>query len=266
MNRPSQTNYTIRPCRKITELSACVTLQKTIWGYADHEVYPLRLFVNLGAIGGQVLGAFDEQDELVGFVAAMPAWRAGRRYYHSLSLGVLPGHENQGLGRALKLKQREAALGAGVSRIEWTFDPLRAKNVYFNIVRLGAIARRYLPDHYGPVESRLQQGLPTDRLVCEWWLRSQRVRRALGGSLPRLARRKPVAEVAIPGDFKSLAEASPAEARALQLTVRQQLQQCFARGLVITGFARDQNSARYILDRRAFGDAPRAHDIGDHEN
>ena len=240
-------NYTIRPCQTLRELSACVSLQKQIWGYADHEVYPLRLFVTVGKIGGHVLGAFTPDDKQVGFVAAMPAWRDGKHYYHSLSLGVLSGHENQGLGRALKLKQREIALKANVSRIEWTFDPMRAKNAFFNIVRLGAIARRYLPDHYGPVESRLQQGLPSDRLVCEWWLAAPRVRRALQGKPPRPAEKKLAAEVAIPIDFKSLVEADPSEARALQSAVRKRFQKHFARGLVITGFVRDAKSARYIL-------------------
>ena len=121
-------SYVIRPCETLDELGACVTLQKQIWGYADQEVYPLRLFVTLTQIGGRVLGAFTAQGELVGFVASMPAWHGRRRYYHSLSMGVLPAHENRGLGRALKLEQRKAALRAGIDSIEWTYDPLRAKN------------------------------------------------------------------------------------------------------------------------------------------
>src|ERR1043165_5996009 len=128
--------YAIRPCGTREELAACVELQRAIWGYAEHEVYPLRLFLTLTRIGGQVLGAFTRDRSLVGFVTSMPAWHEGRRYYHSLSLGVLPGHDNKGLGRALKLKQREEALRAGIDRIEWTYDPLQAKNAFFNIERL----------------------------------------------------------------------------------------------------------------------------------
>ncbi len=242
-------NYTIRPCRTIAELASCIALQKVIWGYADYEVYPLRLFVNLGHIGGHVIGAFTASGELVGFVASMPAWREGMRYYHSLSLGVLPEHENRGLGRALKLKQRDEALRAKIGRIEWTFDPLRTKNAFFNIVRLGGVVRRYSPDHYGPVESRLQQGLPSDRLVCEWWLTHPRVRCALRGQPPRPARTTPVAEVVFPADFQSLAESRPEEARALQAALRAKLQRHFARDLVITDLVREENSARYVLDR-----------------
>jgi len=240
--------YTIRPCQSLEELSGCVKIQGEIWGYAEHELYPLRLFVNLGKIGGHVLGAFTPQGRLVGFVASMPAWRGRQRYYHSLSLGVVPGHENVGLGRALKLEQRRMALRAGIGLIEWSFDPLRIKNAYLNIVRLGAIVRRYLPDYYGHVDSRLQRGLPSDRVIAEWWLKSARVRRAIVGKSPRSLRKKPAAEVLIPTDADAL-ESGLAEARAYQSAVRGQLQRHFARGLAITGFACDKKSARYLLDR-----------------
>jgi len=241
-------DYTIRPCETQEEFEACVALQKQVFGYAEGEAYPQRLFVNLTHIGGHLLGAFTLDSELVGFVASMPAWHGDGRYYHSLSLGVLPGHENRGLGRALKLAQRKAALAARIDCIEWTYDPLRAKNAFLNIERLGAIARRYLPNYYGRVESRLQQGLPSDRLMAEWWLRSTRVKRALAGSAPRSSRKKPAATVAIPSDFAALADRDPAAARARQSLVREQLQQCFARGLAITGLTRDGSTCSYLLD------------------
>lgn len=240
--------YVIRPCTTRDELAACVTLQKQIWGYSDLEAYPARLFVNLAQIGGQVLAAFTPAGRAVGFVASMPAWRGGRNYYHSLSLGVLPAHENRGLGRALKMEQRRLALLAGIEGIEWTFDPLRAKNAFFNIVRLGAVCRRYVADHYGSVDSRFQKGLPSDRLVAEWWLRSPRVRRALDGKPPRSRRGRPAAEIAIPADIEPLKRAHPEKARAVQSGVREQFAGCFARGLQITGFTLEGTTAKYLLD------------------
>ena len=83
------------------------------------------------------------------------------------------------MGRQLKLFQRQDALRRGIELIEWTFDPLEMKNAHFNLVRLGAIARRYIPNCYGITESPLHSGLPTDRLVAEWWLASERVKRIL---------------------------------------------------------------------------------------
>jgi predicted GNAT superfamily acetyltransferase len=194
-------NYVVRPCLSREEFAACVELQQRIWGYADSETYPLRFFVNLHRNAGQVLGAFTFRNRMVAFLAAMPAWRDGRRYLYSLALGVLPEHENRGLGRALKLAQRRAALREGIEWIEWTFDPLQAKNAFFNFERLGALARRYEADYYGPIGSRLQQGRPTDRLICEWWLKSRRVKRAIRGLPVHAQAWRTAAEVAIPGNF-----------------------------------------------------------------
>jgi len=240
--------YKIRPCQKLEELAALIKVQQKIWGYAEHELYPLRLFVTLRRIGGQALGAFTPQGTLVGFVASLPAWHGANRYYHSLSLGVLRAHENRGLGRALKIAQRREALGAGIDLIEWTFDPLRAKNAFLNIVRLGAIARRYQPDYYGEVESRFQRGLPSDRLIVEWWLSSTRVKRAMARKPPRRSKADPAARVEIPVDIDQLRQSNPQEARRRQLAVGEQLQEFFAQKLAITGFEYDVRSARYLLD------------------
>ena len=240
--------YTIRACETLPEFAALVKIQQQIWGYAEHEVYPLRLFVTLRKIGGQVLGAFAPRAGLVGFVASLPAWHGAGRYYHSLSLGVLRAHENRGVGRALKMAQRRDALRAGIGLIEWTFDPLRAKNAFLNIVRLGAIARCYQPDYYGEVESRFQRGLPSDRLIAEWHLSSIRVKRAMAGKAPRPGKAHPAVRLEIPADIDGLRQSNPAEARRCQLAVRHQLQDYFAQKLAITGFEYDVRSARYLLD------------------
>jgi predicted GNAT superfamily acetyltransferase len=147
----------------------------------------------------------------------------------------------------LKIAQRKAALKAGIDLIEWTFDPLQARNAYFNVVRLGAIARRYLADHYGPVASRLQHRRPSDRLVAEWWLKSPRVRRALSGRPPRTHTKAHAAEVEIPLRIVPLAQASPRRALTEQARVGKQLSQHFARGLAVTGFALNERSGVYLL-------------------
>ena len=90
-------------------------------------------------------------------------------------MGVLPAYRNKGVGRMLKLRQREEALERGVNLIEWTFDPLELKNAFFNIERLGAIVRRYVLNQYGMTASPLHGGLPTDRCVAEWHMDTPRV-------------------------------------------------------------------------------------------
>jgi predicted GNAT superfamily acetyltransferase len=131
--------------------------------------------------------------------------------------------------------------------MEWTFDPLEIKNAYLNIVRLGAISRRYIADFYGPSKSLLQGGLPTDRLVAEWWLRSDRVRRTLGeepkvvesGFPPEIA--SEMMQVAVPGavaEWKRNAEQRKL-AESLQRRNRLALESAFARGFAITGYERN---------------------------
>lgn len=242
-------SYTIRPCETVEEFARCALLQKEIWGYPDSEIYPARMFLNITRTGGHVLGAFMDKGPMAAFVVSVPAWRKEHRYFYSLLLGVLPTHENQGLGKMLKVAQRKAALRAGIEYIEWTFDPMRAKNAYFNIVRLGAIARRYCPDYYGPILGKLQRKLPSDRLIAEWPLKSARVRKALAGKKPRPARKAATAVVAIPLDLDALVSRKSARAREWQTSVRTTLQDCFARRLAITGFETTKTEARYILDR-----------------
>src|SRR5208283_1493115 len=94
-------------------------------------------------------------------------------------LAVKETLRNRGVGREMKLFQREIAMNEGYGRIEWTFDPLEIKNAYFNLEKLGAVARQYVVNQYGITTSPLQGGLPSDRLVAEWWLRSERVEQTL---------------------------------------------------------------------------------------
>jgi predicted GNAT superfamily acetyltransferase len=242
-------SYAIRPCETVGEFAGCVALQKEIWGYPDHDIYPARMFLNIPRMGGHVLGAFTEEGSMAAFVVSVPAWRKEHRYFYSLLLGVLPGHENQGLGRLLKIAQRKAALSAGIEYIEWTFDPMRAKNAYFNIVRLGAIVRRYCPDYYGPILGKLQRKLPSDRLIAEWPLKSARVKRALAGKVPRPAEKAASARVAIPLDLDAVVSRKSLRAREWQASVRASLQDYFAQDLAITGFERTELEAHYLLDR-----------------
>ena len=96
------------------ELRDAVELQREIWGFSDLELLPLRLFVVATKVGGQVLGAYDG-DRMVGFLLAIPGLKpAGKSYLHSHMLGVLPEYRNTGVGRMLKLRQRENALVTGV--------------------------------------------------------------------------------------------------------------------------------------------------------
>ncbi|MEJ7607941.1 MAG: GNAT family N-acetyltransferase [Bryobacteraceae bacterium] len=105
-----------------------------------------------------MFGAF-ESDRMIAFLLAIPGMKPGGvAYLHSHMMGVLPQYRNQGVGRMLKLKQREEAVSRGIALIEWTFDPLEVKNAFFNIERLGAVIRRYVLNQYGTTTSHLHGG------------------------------------------------------------------------------------------------------------
>src|SRR5579871_229746 len=149
------TSIEIRHLTTLEQFERCVVLQLEVWGYSDGDIIPRRVFVVAQRIGGQVIGAFDG-DMIIGFAMALPGYRDGYPYLHSHMLAVLPEYRNAGLGRRLKLAQRDDAIARGFDLMEWTYDPLEIKNAHLNIVRLGAIARRYMHDFYGPSTSLLQ--------------------------------------------------------------------------------------------------------------
>lgn len=239
----------IRKCEGIDELNACVALQKEVWNFADVDLVPLRMFVVSQKIGGQVIGAF-QGDELVGFAFSIPGSRAGHAYLHSHMLAVRSTFRNHGLGRRLKLAQRDDAIEHGFELMEWTFDPLEIKNAHLNLARLGAIARRYSINHYGYSSSPLQGGLPTDRLVAEWWLKSKRVVNLLDkGQLPKFQVEKKIEVPAQIYAWKASDQNRP-RAAEVQKKNQEQFRTAFSHGLAALGYERDgQENGVFLLGR-----------------
>jgi predicted GNAT superfamily acetyltransferase len=219
-----------------------VELEIQVWGFRERDVVPSQMYVVASKIGGQALGAFVE-DTLAGFVLAYPGIREGVPYLHSHMAAVLPEFQDLGIGRGLKLAQRDDALARGIALVEWTFDPLQTKNAYFNICRLGAIARRYLTDVYGSTSSPLHAGLPTDRLVAEWHLESQRVVDVMAG-------REPVRGQSSERVRVLTENASPDRVVEIQEDLRQRFQELFEKGLVVIWFERETGGGSYILAKQ----------------
>jgi len=209
-----------------------------VWNFSDAELVPLRMFVVADKVGGQVMGAFHGK-EMIGFALSVPGTRTGHVYLHSHMLAVKKEHRNSGLGRRMKLMQREDALARGIELIEWTFDPLEIKNAYLNIEKLGAVARRYNINQYGITSSPLQGGLPSDRLIAEWWLKSKRVESLLQSGKNRPMERE--RNISVPAqiyDWKAAPE-TRRKAQEVQEHNREQFLQAFAQGLSVLGYERD---------------------------
>lgn len=237
----------VRPLTTHVEFSAAVRLQQEIWGFEEIELLPGRLFVVATKIGGLAFGAYDGE-RMVGFCLAIPGIKPGAKLYlHSHMLGVRPEYRNAGVGRMLKLAQRDDALSRSIDLIEWTFDPLEIKNAWFNVERLGAVVRRYVHNQYGTSSSRLQGGLPTDRCTAEWWIASNRVKAILANEP---FDRGPIeAQVSVPADIAEIRKEDPQRAREIQLRISQEFVAAFDRNLAVIGFERSETAGIYLLGR-----------------
>jgi predicted GNAT superfamily acetyltransferase len=234
----------VRKCESLEEFHRCVELQREIWKEAELEVEPVTLFVVAAHTGGQVLGAFDG-DRMVGYTLAVVGLHDRVPYLHSHMTGVQSEYRNRGVGRMLKLFQRDEALGRGIRLIQWTFDPLELRNAHFNLNRLGAICREYQPNLYGVTTSPLHGGLATDRLLAEWHLDSARV----VASIENLVK-DPVeapASIPLPAELERWQSEGSPGVGVVQTSLRQEFTKWFAKGYAAIGLRTAPANRAYLL-------------------
>lgn len=174
---------TIRPISTQQEAEQAEQLQRHAWGMSDLEILPGLAMHAMQHNGAIWLGAFDG-DVLAGYVLGMigthphtpekPAVDCLQIY--SVMMGILPDYQNQQIGYALKLAQRDVALQRGIELITWTYDPLESRNGWLNIGKLGAVCNDYLLDYHGQLGG-INAGLSTDRFYVSWQIASERVTR-----------------------------------------------------------------------------------------
>lgn len=237
-------NIQVRKCEKLEEFQCCVELQRQIWGEADLEVEPVTMFVVAAHTGGQVLGAFDG-GRIIGYTLAVAGLREGAPFLHSHMTGVLNGYRDRGVGRMLKLFQRDEALSRGIRLIQWTFDPLELRNAHFNLNRLGAICREYLPNLYGVTTSPLHRGLATDRLLVEWRLDSARAVAAMKNLVKEPVEAPAVIE--LPAELERWQQENAPEIKTVQARMREEFTKWFAKGYAAVGLRTGKGSPAYLL-------------------
>ena len=264
---------TIRRVRSNEEYEACVRMQHAIWGEDFTEAVPATILKVTQQIGGVTAGAFDPSGRLLGFVFGMMGSVDGELVHWSDMLAVHHDARNKGLGRRLKLFQRELLRPLGVERMFWTYDPLVAKNAFLNIVRLGARPTEYVVDMYGAdTHSALHSGLGTDRFIVAWDLTKD------GGAntqsdalLESVIREAPIANadgraggaadlpdtdvvrVEVPGDIDAVLARDVSVAAALRESTRRIFTHYMDRDYRVSGFSHLTPDDRYfyILSRNA---------------
>jgi predicted GNAT superfamily acetyltransferase len=259
----TETAVSLRPLESPSDFEACVVLQRATWGADFRELVPPALLRIAQHTGGIAAGAFAPPDRLLGFVFGITGWRDRRPVHWSHMLAVAGDARDRGIGRRLKLYQRDRLRDAGVDRMFWTFDPLVARNAHLNLNRLGATVREYVEDMYGhnPM-SRTDSVIGSDRFVVEWLLDANAphprvepvdpdapsigLEAGTGAALPDA----PVVRVEIPGDIQRLKVEAADTALAWRRATRRALQHYLARGYAVRRLARDAaGRGAYVLAR-----------------
>lgn len=256
----------VHPIETLEQARAAAELFDRVWG--EQRVIGTPLLWGMASHGGQVLGAF-RGEEIVGAQVGVVGLVEGRPALHSHITGVLPDVQHHGVGHMLKTAQRDWCLERGIERITWTFDPMVARNAYFNLVKLGAIAIRFHREYYGDMQDAFNRGDRTDRLEVLWELDSERVRGALDGrrrdepegfepghllvandnGLPKSEEVNPAQErviVSVPEHYHALRTEDPDRAKLWRDAVGDALERAFAMGYRAVSFLRQ---AGYVLER-----------------
>ena len=276
--RQPRPDIVIRPLQGKAEYDACLALQDRTWGAGFTERVPPTILRIAQDLGGIASGAFDGEGRLVGFVFGVTGIVDGRPLHWSDMLAVAPEARNTGVGDALKRHQRALLLERGVDTVQWTYDPLEARNAYLNLSRLGAVARDYRRDCYEGSDSPLHAGIGTDRLIVTWLLSSERVDRRMAGVThgptlaevahtvvlnrvvaedpPRCAEPDPPPDaehirIAVPSDIQALRDRDVGLARAWREATRHAFELAFGSGFEARELVRDGAVGWYLLSRPA---------------
>jgi predicted GNAT superfamily acetyltransferase len=257
---------------------ACVELQKETWGEDFADLVPATILMVSQKIGGVTAGAFDSNGKLLGFVFGLVGHRDNRPIHWSDLLAVREEFRNSGLGKILKLYQRELVLEKGVEEIYWTYDPLVAKNAHLNLNKLGAEVDEYVVEMYTDTGSKLHMGLGMDRFIVVWRIATERVRRLAAGEVPppqNFDDSSPVVNsrvekgtiiplrgdlpvlndirVEIPSDIHAVRTMSPVLAKEWRESTRRAFVHYLANGYKVQGFRKAPDSQRcfYYLKKSA---------------
>ena len=242
----------IREVSTVEELQGCVNLQREVFATPDLENSPVRHLIVTKSAGGFTLAAFDG-GKMIGFVLSVPMFRGEERAFYSHMTAVDKNYQNLGVGARLKWAQRERALAEGIRYIKWTFQPVQARNAFFNLERLGAVVRTYLPNFYGTdystsIEQQSVRGVDSDRLYAEWHLDSPKVA-ALARGEKYTETGEIIGTIEIPANWNKLVVEDTARAISEQERVKREFQAAFAEGLVARGFERSDTHPKYLLYR-----------------
>lgn len=253
-------------------------LERLIWG--ENNVVPVGQLMAAVHNGGVVIAAYHDEKP-IGFCYGFAGFKQDKLHLCSHMLGILPEYRDWGIGKQLKLRQREWALVNGYNKMTWTYDPLESRNAYLNLNKLGGTVKNYMRSYYGDMNDSINKGLPSDRFLLEWDLDSDRTVQALDSGLnepskwrmyPRLLdyetfnqHPRPVIHQTI-ADHRGILLSVPVSIHTMKkdrielaldwrLAMRQQFEEAFLHGFVVVGLLKNEVGPvhDYVLERHGMG-------------
>ena len=250
----------IRDLTTYEEFVQVQKVQQACWGFSGGEgLYP-PVLLTASQNGGTVLGAFDG-DKMVGYLFGFLGLHENRGPLKlcSQTMGVLAEYRGRGIAEQLKWAQRDRALKLGLKLITWTYDPLEGPNAYLNLHKLNGIVRTYKRNVYGEHFGALNEGLPTDRFLVEWWVeqlpnikskfsnvKGKEITRVEGsGAVQRLVEvdlksEDEAVRVETPVNVQAVRKENLSLARDWRFNTREIFETYFGRGYIAVDFAREQ--------------------------
>lgn len=259
-------DVTLRSFEHAEDYRACVEVQRATWGQDFSDAVPASVLKISQKVGSVAAGAFAPDGRLLGFVWGLTGVRDGRPFHWSHMLAVVPEARDLRLGTRLKLFQRELLLPLGVAAVEWTYDPLEARNAHLNLDLLGARPVEYVEEMYADeMGSELARGIGTDRFIVRWEIAGERVAAALagqpGGRPDRFAEAPVIGldagdlpeservRIEIPANIQAVKAEDPDQAAAWREVTRRALQHYFGRGYRVEAYLREGDRRFYGLER-----------------
>ena len=249
----------VKKINDIEDFKKIPEIQKSAWGFDDWDIEPHHLMTRVQKYGGLVQGLY-YNGNLAGFTYALIGRWNGQHFIYSHMTGVLQEHQKRGFGFLLKKAQREEVLKMGYEIIRWNFDPLESMNTFFNFHRLGIISTEYENNIYGTGESGLHKGLPTDRLIATWDLKSDRVAKKMKQKEPPILENiseknlenftRETAYIEIPRDIRSLKKTNMNEAFQWRMKTRRLFESAFQNNYVATDIVFSEDKQRIFCKLR----------------
>ncbi|MCW5959540.1 MAG: GNAT family N-acetyltransferase [Pyrinomonadaceae bacterium] len=240
-------NIEIREVETFEEMDECLELQRRVFSFSDIDVSPRRHLVVTKQSGGFTLGAYDGK-KIVGLTITVPSFTGHKRAFYSHMAAVDPDYQSFGIGAAMKWAQRERASSVGVNYIKWTFQPVQARNAFFNLEKLGAVIKQYVPNFYGTGFTTIgaKADLESDRVYAEWELDSEKTL-AFSKNEKFTEAGDVVRTIEIPSGWNELLESDIKKAEQEQERIKREFQEAFAAGLICKGFQRDTEHPKYLF-------------------